>query len=236
MSDEKPLGHKAFGSIAHLPGSRMGPGDHSCHPGQAAIACVKARDKHDRVFVTEKLDGSNTSIAKINGEIVPLGRAGYRAITSPFEQHHLFHHWAMEREKVFAEALNEGERLVGEWLAQAHGTRYDLKGRSPWPIFDLMVGSIHGTTEEVLARAGWYGFASPPLLAEGPTTIEKALELLGLHGHYGAIDPAEGFVWRVERDGKVDYLLKWVNPQKVDGCYLDSVTGKEPVWNWRPKP
>jgi RNA ligase len=235
VSDDKPLGIKAYGSISHLPGSRMGPGDHACHPGQATIACEKVRDKHDRIVVQEKTDGSCCAVAKINGEIVPLGRAGYRAITSPFEQHHLFHDWAMERADLFDEMLDEGERAIGEWLAQAHGTRYDLFGREPWVLFDIMSAHERQITSVVRARATSLGFASPPLLTVGPTSIEKALDLLGLHGHYGAIDPAEGIVWRVERDDKVDYLLKFVKSTKVDGCYLDSVTGKEPIWNWRPK-
>jgi hypothetical protein len=50
----KPLGFKNYGSIGHLPCSRMGPGDHSVHEGQARICLEKARDKHDRIFVTEK--------------------------------------------------------------------------------------------------------------------------------------------------------------------------------------
>jgi len=30
-----------------------------------------------------------------------------------------------------------------------------------------------------------------------------------------AIDPIEGLVYRVERKGKVDFLAKWVRPDKV---------------------
>ena len=56
----KTLGRKAYGSIGHLPNSRVGPKDHHVHEGQARICTVKARDKHDRVIVQEKLDGSCT--------------------------------------------------------------------------------------------------------------------------------------------------------------------------------
>ena len=35
--------------------------------------------------------------------------------------------------------LNDGERLVGEWLMQAHSTRYDLSGLEPFVAFDLMI-------------------------------------------------------------------------------------------------
>lgn len=40
MKPIKILGFKAYGSIPHLPDSRMGPGDHHCAPGQAKICAV----------------------------------------------------------------------------------------------------------------------------------------------------------------------------------------------------
>jgi len=52
---QKPLGRKNYGHIPYLPGSRMGPGDHKCHEGQARIATAKVRDKNDEIFVQEKL-------------------------------------------------------------------------------------------------------------------------------------------------------------------------------------
>ena len=82
----KPLGIKNYGSIAHLPNSRMGAGDHHCDKGQARIATEKARDRHDTIIVQEKLDGSNVGAARIDGAIYPLGRAGYLADTSKFRQ------------------------------------------------------------------------------------------------------------------------------------------------------
>src|SRR5687767_9833960 len=89
----KPLGRTAYGSIGHLPGSRLGPGDHAVPEGQARICTVKARDRHDRIIVHEKLDGSCVSVALLQNTIIPLGRSGYPAATSPFQQHHWFHAW-----------------------------------------------------------------------------------------------------------------------------------------------
>jgi hypothetical protein len=57
MNLSKPLGQKAYGSIPHLPGSRLGEGDHHVSEGQAIIATKKARDKNDLIIVQEKLDG-----------------------------------------------------------------------------------------------------------------------------------------------------------------------------------
>src|SRR5688572_23023298 len=117
----KPLGHKAYGSIPHLLGSRLGKGDHHCSPGQAIIACEKARDKHDIIIVQEKLDGSNVAVAKVEGRVIALTRAGYKALSSNYEQHHLFDKWVNKNYSRFDALLQEGERVCGEWLLMAHG-------------------------------------------------------------------------------------------------------------------
>lgn len=228
---DKPLGQKAYGSIPHLPGSRRGPADKGLSESQAQICTHKARDRHDLIIVQEKLDGSNTSVAKINGEIVALGRAGYRANTSQYPQHHLFHDWVELNRSRFDALLNEGERCVGEWLAQAHGTRYALP-HEPYVIFDLMRGTERSPWMEVLKRAA--GFVTPRELHIGPPiSIEAILSVLEPSGH-GAIDPVEGAVWRVERKGVVDFLGKYVRPEKVDGSLLPELHDGVTTWNWQP--
>lgn len=234
----KPLGHKAYGSVPHLIGSRRGPGDIGVNEGQHRICTEKARDKHDVIIVQEKLDGSCVAVAKIDDEIVPLIRAGYPAIGSNYKQHHLFHDWVMEKDnhRRFNNLLEEGERAVGEWLAQAHGTRYDLSHEEPFVLFDIMRGHERSILSSVGIRAASCRFTIPRLIHHHnqPASIEAVLEQLEPSGH-GAIDPVEGAVWRVERQGKVDFLAKYILPSKgADGKYLESVTGGEPVWNWQP--
>lgn len=229
----KPLGRKAYGSIGHLPDSRLGPGDHKVNDGQARICTHRARDKHDTVYVQEKLDGSCTAVARVGDEIVALGRRGYPATTSPFEQHQLFASWVRERNEIFSTLLNPGERLVGEWLAQAHGTVYEL-AHEPWVPFDLMVEAERFPLEELTARVDGV-FKLPYLISKGePFSVDEALSDLGEYGRHGAVDRVEGLVYRVERKGKVDYLAKFVRPEKVDGSYLPEIAGCEPVWNWHP--
>jgi hypothetical protein len=229
----KPLGIKNYGHIPHLPGSRMGPGDHKVNPGQDRICTQRARDRHDVITVTEKLDGSNVGVALLNGTIYPLSRAGYLASTSTYEQHWRFGEWVSENQSRFLALLREGERLVGEWLMQAHGTRYELR-HEPFVAFDLMRGGERASSEEFNERVRRM-FTTPAVLhVGGPLTISDALALLGTYGRHGAIDPVEGAVWRVERKGKVDFLAKYVRPDKVDGCYLPGLNACEPVWNWRP--
>jgi hypothetical protein len=233
---------KAYGHIPHMPGSRMGPGDHMCDKGQKRIATEKARDKHDVIICQEKSDGSCCAVSKINGVIVPLTRAGYVANTSPYEQHHHFYNWVFANHNRFNELLQEGERVCGEWLAMAHGTRYSLP-HEPFVVFDLMTGTERTIYKEFLSRVVKYDFISPNTVSIGaPLSIEKAMELVKVSGH-GAQDPVEGAVWRVERNELidrhkserkwvVDFLVKYVRPDKVDGLYLSEKSGKEPIWNW----
>jgi hypothetical protein len=231
----KPLGRKNYGSIGHLPCSRMGPADHACHPGQQRICTEKARDKHDVIIVTEKLDGSNVGIARVGDEIHALGRAGYLAQTSKYEQHQLFAAWVRAREDFWRDALEDGQRLVGEWMAQAHGTRYALP-YGPFAAFDLMVGERRLPFDDLRILCNVYDIPMPRLLHRGgPLSVEDAMRLHG-PGDHGCDEP-EGVVYRVERNGQYDFMAKWVRPDKVDGKYLPDVTGAvttEPIWNWRP--
>ena len=65
---------------------------------------------------------------------------------------------------------------------------------------------------------------------------ENAYDWLSENGNFARLggDRLEGVVYRVERGGRVDFLAKWLHPQKRDGCYLPEVSGLDPVWNWRP--
>jgi hypothetical protein len=231
----KPLGGKAYGSIGHLPQSRVGPGDWHVHEGQARICLEKPR-KGDRVIVCEKLDGACMSVANIDGEIVALTRAGYRATDGDFEHLRAFDPFVASRREQFANLLRPGERVAGEWLAMAHGTRYDPEneGFSPFIAFDLFRDGRRVLRDEFVERTLSAGIQRAKDLHDGPEGfgIEQALERIGTYGHHGALDPVEGAVWRVEREGRVDFLAKYVRPDKKDGAYLPNISGADPVWMW----
>jgi hypothetical protein len=221
----KPLGHKAYGSIPHLPNSRLGPGDYHCHEGQAVICTTKARDRHDRIIVTEKLDGSNVAIANIGGTIVPLTRSGFVADTSPYPMHHEFHKWALDRQW----SIPTGWRISGEWMAVAHGTIYQQN--DPLIGFDVFDAKnkriLHDEARAIFAENSIIG---AHVLSDGPpVSVDDALAILGEKGFHGAQEQIEGAVWRVERRGVFDFLAKFVRHDKQDGKYLSSVTGKDPV-------
>lgn len=232
----KPLGMKCYGSIPHLSFSRLGPGDHYCHAGQERIATgsVIGRDPRYKVIVQIKLDGSNVGVARINGELVPLVRKGYTALSSGYEMHHLFHAWAMDQAHRL-EFLKEGERLVGEWLAQAHGTRYRLP-HDPFVPFDWFTADNKRACYDAFEDATAEQFTLPSVLHRANSPLEKEclLHFLSLYDkvpHHGDLEPCEGAVFRVERGGRVLFLCKYVRPEKIDGKYLNQ--GQE-IWNWRP--
>ncbi len=230
MNSMKPLGRKSYGSVSHLPNSRLGEGDHHCSEGQGRIATQKERDRNDLIIVQEKLDGSNVGVAKVDGKIIPITRAGYVANTSPFKQHNLFYKWVMENYERFDSVLEEGERLCGEWLIQAHGTKYNLR-HEPLIVFDLMVGMQRKPFKEFISRVSG-NFVIPRTIHIGKAiSTEDVLEKLGKFGFHGALDEIEGAVWRVERNGEFDFMSKFVKQEKKDGKYLESETGKDPIWN-----
>lgn len=232
-ADQKPLGRKSYGSIPHLPSSRIGPGDHYCHIGQQVILTEKIRDRHDRIIVTEKLDGANVSIARHEGHIIALGRAGHLAQTSPYEHIQHFAVWVHENEDRFGE-LCDGERLCGEWVSMAHGTLY----RSidvPFVPFDLMVGEKRKPTDEMVDLALRCYLEPAHVISDGdPVSIEQAMSLLGDSGFYGAEDGPEGAVWRCESRGGFNFIAKFVRHDKQDGKYLPGIGATEPIWFWRP--
>jgi RNA ligase len=231
----KPLGFRNYGSIGHLPCSRTGPKDRSVPQGMADICLSRARDSKDRIFVTEKLDGSNVGVARVGDELLALGRAGYLAETSEYLQHQWFAAWVKDNRGRFMELLADGERCVGEWLAQAHGTRYTLT-HEPFVVFDLMEGKQRLPWLVAADRIRLAGFTTPLLLNDGcsPMSVEAALQSAADNSPHGA-DDIEGAVWRVERDGAFDFMAKFVKHSKVDGGLLPEISGVDAVWNWRPQ-
>ena len=238
---QKPLGRKAYGSIPHFPGSRVGPGDYHLQPEQGDLLTKATRDEADRVIVTEKLDGACVAVAMQNGQILPLIRAGYKVADSPYLHLQLFAVWVERRRDLFRALLREGDRVVGEWLLLAHGTRYEI-GRADdlFVPFDLFVPTpeprypdrrlCHAPFDKRIRDAG---MRPAKVLSNGPAlSVEDALHRLGPKGHHGALDPAEGAVWRMERNGQVEFLAKYVIHTKSDGHLLPDVSGEPPVWNW----
>ena len=230
----KPIGRKSYGSIPHLIGSKRGSGDRGVSEHVSNMMTFKKRGKQDRVIVTEKLDGSNHSIAKKDGRLIPLQRSGYDAWTSPYAQSHMFAQYLADHEDRFDAMLDEGMRVCGEWMAMSHGSIYTLT-HDPFVPFDFMTEDFRVPFSEYSARLdqyGWDTLVRPHVLSDGPPySIVQVEEMLGPHGFHGCEEEAEGCVWRLETHGKFNIIAKYVRPSKITGKYMPHISGKELVWN-----
>lgn len=234
----KILPHKAYSSMPHLPGSRLGPSEKTIDDNKVAMLTQASRYPTDQVIVQEKLDGSCVCAYRKNDHIFALGRAGDLADESPNESRRLWAQWVADNEERFMRLLSNGERVVGEWLAMAHGTRYRLE-HEPFVLFDLFTkDNVALSLINILnqqAAMGVEPFITPHLYHQGaPIAIPEIDNLIGRHGQHGATDPAEGAIWRLERDGRVLFRAKYVRANKVDGSLLEENTQQGIVWNWHP--
>jgi hypothetical protein len=216
-----------FPKIGHLPGSRTGPKDRTVDRTLSQRLTLHCQPG-DRVLVEEKLDGSCVGILQKEKRLHAIGRDGKDCALSRNEGRRRFAAWVDAHPIGF---LDEGEVLWGEWLALAHGTRYQLP-HGPFVAFDLMDrGGTRLGRDLVEARVG-RRLPRPHLLHDGGSlSVVSALERLGDHGHHGAIDPAEGVVYRLERGGRLVTLAKWVRSGKRDGIFLADHSGGDHVWN-----
>ena len=225
----KPLGHRAYGSIGHLPGSRTGPGDHTIEANQADI--ILNGKPGFVVTASEKVDGSCVSVARVGDKILALGRAGYLCSTAPFEHLRAFTGWVAEREGCFMDALKPGERFVGELINKRIGVPYLVAHPNGlFQAFDLMRGHERATLDEWSERA-----RGLPMGVVHRHVVNHDLHRCPREWHqwhrgvtrFGAtrvcLDESEGIVYRVESKKKqtVSFLAKWVRNTHVPGEFLE---------------
>ncbi len=230
----KPLNQKNYGSIPHLSNSKLGTGDYFIHEGQEKILTEKKRDKHDNILVFEKYDGSNVGICRVDNNIYALTRSGYLANTSPYKQHHIFSDWVEKNKLSFIDILSSGERIVGEWMLQAHGLKYTITANEPIVFFDLFrVNNKRILQKELNDLLYNKPFLTPRKLHEGePVKVEKLISILNQKTRQIESDELpEGLIYRVERKDQVDFLAKWVRKDFSTGQYIqgedsDSIMNK----------
>lgn len=227
----KPLDGKAYGSIGHLPTSKLGDGDHMIDVSQASMMTEAVKQKGDTVIVEQKLDGSCVAVAMLDDRsIVAIGRAGHLAVSSPYEQHRRFAAYVTENHDRFVDLLAPGQRVVGEWLAQAHGTRYSVPHELFVP-FDIMTGPDRMSRDRFWLECSKRKFTVPQVVSYGPPIgAGEAMSKLDQSFH-GAIDPCEGVVYRYERKGRVLFLAKHVRHDFVPGRYFPETKDGPVVWN-----
>jgi len=235
--NNKPLGkRKAYGSIPHFVGSKLGPGDHHCPEGQAKICMEKKRDKHDEIIVQEKVDGACCAVLKLDDAILPLNRAGYSVYTSDYIHHLLFGYWVECHYEMFMDILSNGERMVGEWLALVHTVEYDLQ-HPPFVPFDLMVGSKRYHMDEFLSRLHGTPLTHPHIIHQGDIFPKERIEEYKNVSFHGAknTDELEGLIFRVYRKEEFDFIAKFVNENFEPGKQFESYKAlAKKKWNWNP--
>jgi hypothetical protein len=180
------------------------------------------------------------SVAKIDGRIVALGRAGYLADTATYEHMRQFAPWVRERAHRFDRLLSDGERVVGEWMLMAHGIVYEVRDPDAlFLAFDIMRGHKRTPVPEVSQRCekvrvdAVYGVTR--WLEGGICTPEEHVRNMRRDiAPADGVEP-EGVIYRVEKmvDGEWSHLFaaKWVRPDFEAGIYLPSETGVAPTWN-----
>ena len=234
MPPKKVIPYRNYGSIAHLLDSRLGAHDKYLDPGQDAIVRRGGRDRYDTIYASLKLDGTNVGVALLDGEPRALQRKGYDCASSPYRMHHAFDAWVRESHALFVDLLAEGERVVGEWLWQASGIRYEVRG-APFFAIDLFgADNTRLPFEVTVERAERAGLRVPAweeidgLAGEG--AIGTLMKRLG--DRFPAVRPIdarhEGVVVRVERRGAFDYMGKWVRPGFEPGRYLRGLSEASP--------
>ncbi|AZZ93231.1 hypothetical protein EUZ85_21900 [Hahella sp. KA22] len=230
----KLLPYKAYTSIPHLPGSRTGLADKHIDANKADMLTTRQRYPDDVVIVQEKLDGSCVAALRTDDRVLALGRDGDLADESPNPARRLWAEWVEEHQARFLDVLEPGERLVGEWLALVHGTRYRL-AHEPFVPFDIFTADNRRIPYAAFyRRVTQAGFTPAKTLHVGePCSVEEALRLLG-NGAHGSVDAPEGAVWRLEREEQALFLGKFVRHGKTDGVYLPENSGRPALWNWHP--
>jgi len=222
--------NKPYHSIGHLSQSRLGEQDHHIDKGQEEFLTKKFPPIDCLVYIEEKMDGSNVSVIRKNGNLIAVGRSGYACKDSDQEQHKRFAKFVEDNKEKFESLLpNENDQVIGEWLALAHGTLYKNLP-SLFMAFELYYGGEAQNSSVKREAFKREKIEAVPLLIQGrqPVPIETALDLAIKNR-----ENAEGVVYRLERfDRKKDTYVPWiiakvVRHDKIDGFYLDKT---KPIW------
>ena len=213
----KPLGVKNYGSTPHLQHSKLGKHDKFITHGQHDIIFKKPR-KGDLLIVTEKYDGSNAGVARINGILVAITRSGHLAKESDFEHYREFARWVDAFQNMFF-FLKEGWRVAGEWMFKQISLSYEIQGQqNVFIAFDI----FNDSNKRVLPDVPLF-FPTARVLYEGTDSPNHNRLLATLRvGSYFAYTPKpEGYVVQVWNNGSFDFQAKWVREDFEAGVYLN---------------
>lgn len=230
--NEKPLNGPIFGKIGHLPGSRTGESDRTIDTSEVRLYTEKGKTKHDFITVHEKMDGSCVGVLRTSVDtLVPLQRHGYIVDSSPRPHIAQFREYVDKYARRFLGSIDIGEWIVGEWLLQPHGVKYNLDYSDMFMPFAIFSGDRYSESEELEyaefePRVLQNKFTMPGCVAKDglPVKIEEVRRYIVRRDQPYSIDKPEGAVWR--RDGikngkKFTTRTKWVRHDHVPGMYWE---------------
>jgi len=196
---------RSFSAIQHLPGSKMiDAEDKLLGTDQINWLTRRRRVNADMVIVTEKADGMNAGVLRRGDLLHPLIKKGYDCRANPLPWINAFADFVNENAPRFLAALNEGERLCGEWMIKTHTLSYKLP-HEPFIAFDIINGSERLPYLAFRERAAAGNFITAGLVHMGEAIPpDMALQLLG-GGYHGVIGQPEGLVYRYE-DARRRYI------------------------------
>lgn len=220
-----------FGSIKHLNGSRLiEDKDTYLDVEKQKYFTDSLRDKRtDKVIISEKIDGMNAGVIKLNDRIYPITRRGYDVRTlglANYKTVYLAYCWAKwvnEHTWKFDNILENGDRLVFENCIVKHTLGYKFKG-SPVFLLAMYKGDKQVSYSELVDIAKHNRLTLPPLINYGMALKpDYVLKDFG-KGLVGCKEKAEGIVYRYETDNEFRGYAKFVSNIKigtVDSSLMD---------------
>lgn len=195
-----------FSSIKHLSGSRLidDKDSYMSKEGQRKFI-EKKLNLLDNIIVTEKIDGMNAGLMRLNNEYYSLSRKGYDVRTKILYEDNsinfLFFFWAYYcSEFVQKYVLMEGERLVFENAMMIHSLQYDFKKQEP--VFLLAVydkDNKRTNYEDTKDIAYSYDVQLPPVLSERLPLKPEGIMKFYDKSPVGCKGLTEGLVYWYER-------------------------------------
>jgi hypothetical protein len=226
-----------FGNIKHLTGSRLKDSGDSLMEKNIQPFFTQAIQfpKRDKLYVTEKVDGTNVGVYKKNGVLYPIMRKGYDVRSSEWGFMRRFADFVADNVARFDALLADGERVCGEWMIKTHSLFYKMP-HEPFVVFDIIQGTVDRPVRlgfaDIMAACKCYGFTHAGVVwANGALSVVDALWLLG-EGFHGCQSAPEGVVYRYERDGVFLMSAKFVPNLNVGGDYMNIADAYNKWTHW----
>lgn len=207
-----------FGLIGHLRGSKMIDKEDKLLSEEQQIKYAKRkRDKNDVIIITEKIDGMNAGIVKLNGLLYPINRKGYdvRLMGRLHKEVKLLGEtwaaWVDEHYSLYDAILDEKEHLVFENCIIQHSLKYKFKCE---PVF--LLAKYNSKNKKINYKnltdlAQKNNIQQPPLLNIGIAIPPELIINQYPKGKVGVRGEIEGIVYNYEHNEEHESCAKYVS-------------------------